>query len=250
MHLRRALLLFAIVLGLAAVASTISRPQNADDEPPPPTSTESSAPPTVSPGDGEGAPAEIAFDAAKPRAHALEVGRAATVTVAVEGPGSVGIPRLGLSANAEPLTPAHFDVLVGRPGRYELRFTPADGDEDRPAGTLVVESADAQDPPKRSEPSTRRTPSCPDSAQPGCRSAGGRVLYVERVDPDGDGDAHFVLASRQSITAPGISVIDVARHLRPQPLPDRGDWIAAAGPVYRGSYGQRQVEAIVLDVSR
>ena len=75
-------------------------------------------------------------------------------------------------------------------------------------------------------------------------------MYVESVDPDGDGDAHFVLLSRQSITAPGISVIDVARHLRPRPLPNRGDWIAAAGPVYSGSYGQRQVEAIVLDVSR
>ncbi len=45
------------------------------------------------------------------------------------------------------------------------------------------------------------------------------ILYVERVDPDGDGDAHFVLASGEAITAPGISVIDVARELRPHPLP-------------------------------
>jgi hypothetical protein len=76
------------------------------------------------------------------------------------------------------------------------------------------------------------------------------VLYVERVDPDGDGDAHFVLASRQSITAPGISVIDVNRSLRPSPLPGRGDRLSAAGPVYRGSYGQRQIEAIELNVAR
>ncbi len=34
MHLRRALLLFAIVLGLAAVAASISRPTNVDDKPP------------------------------------------------------------------------------------------------------------------------------------------------------------------------------------------------------------------------
>ena len=90
---------------------------------------------------------------------------------------------------------------------------------------------------------------CPRDAG-NCRSASGRVLYVERVDPDGDGDAHFVLASGDSITAPGISVIDVKRSLRPSPLPGRGDRLSAAGPVYRGSYGQRQIEAIELNVAR
>jgi hypothetical protein len=90
---------------------------------------------------------------------------------------------------------------------------------------------------------------CPAEAG-NCRSATGRVIYVERVDPDGDGDAHFVLASRQSITGPGISVIDVRRSLRPSPLPGRGDRMSAAGPVYRGSYGQRQIEAIELHVAR
>jgi hypothetical protein len=81
-----------------------------------------------------------------------------------------------------------------------------------------------------------------------CRSASGRIIYVERVDPDGDGDAHFVLASRQSITFPGVSVIDVERELRPHPLPGPGDELSAAGPVYRGSYGQRQIQAIELHV--
>jgi hypothetical protein len=98
-----------------------------------------------------------------------------------------------------------------------------------------------------SRPNERAT--CPPEAG-NCRSASGRVLYVERVDPDGDGDAHFVLASRQSITGPGISVIDVKRSLRPSPLPGRGDRLSAAGPVYRGSYGQRQIEAIELNVAR
>jgi hypothetical protein len=81
-----------------------------------------------------------------------------------------------------------------------------------------------------------------------CRSASGRIVYVERVDPDGDGDAHFVLASRQSITFPGISVIDVPKDLRPEPLPGLGDEISAAGPVLRGSYGQRQIQAVELRV--
>ena len=79
-----------------------------------------------------------------------------------------------------------------------------------------------------------------------CREATGRILYVERVDPDGDGDAHFVLLSSESVTAPGLTVVDVKRSLRPSPLPGPGDRLSAAGPVYRGSHGQRQIEAIEL----
>ena len=91
---------------------------------------------------------------------------------------------------------------------------------------------------------------CPADAAPGCRSASGRVTYVEAVDRDGDGDAHLVLISRQGVTAPGISVIDVRRELRPRPLPRIGDRVSAAGPVYRGSYGQRQIEAVDVHVAR
>ena len=83
-----------------------------------------------------------------------------------------------------------------------------------------------------------------------CRTASGRIAYVERVDPDGDGDAHFVLISHQAITLPGLSVIDVEKSLRPHPLPGPGDRLSAAGPVYRGSYGQRQIQAIELHVAR
>jgi hypothetical protein len=103
---------------------------------------------------------------------------------------------------------------------------------------------------KRSQPrdelSVEPVP-CPADLE-NCRSASGRIVYVERVDPDGDGDAHFVLASRQSVTFPGISVIDVRKDLRPHPLPGVGDEVSAAGPVFRGSYGQRQIQAIELRV--
>ena len=67
------------------------------------------------------------------------------------------------------------------------------------------------------------------------------------MDPDGDGDSHFVLLGDDDITAPGISVIDVARDLRPHPLPGPGDLLPAAGPVYPGSYGQRQIQATEVD---
>ena len=83
----------------------------------------------------------------------------------------------------------------------------------------------------------------------GRRTATGRVLYVEAVDPDGDGDAHFVLAGGR-ITAPGISAIAVRRELRPRRLPDIGDWASAAGVVWTGSHGQQQIEAEVLHVAR
>jgi hypothetical protein len=117
-------------------------------------------------------------------------------------------------------------------------------DEDRPPRDESRPAGSRSPPESPVEPAT-----CPPETA-NCRTASGRILYVERVDPDGDGDAHFVLASRQSITAPGISVIDVKRSLRPSPLPGRGDRLSAAGPVYRGSYGQQQIEAIELNVAR
>jgi len=72
----------------------------------------------------------------------MRAGEAATLEVAVDEPGTVEIPDMGLSAAAEPVTPARFDVLATRPGRYELLFTPAGGDrESEPAGRLVVTSS-------------------------------------------------------------------------------------------------------------
>ena len=88
---------------------------------------------------------------------------------------------------------------------------------------------------------------CP-ADRPACRSTEGRIVYVERVDPDGDGDAHFLIADPQGITLPGLTAIDVRRGLRPQPLPGPGDLISAAGPVQIGSYGQSQIHAIQLHV--
>lgn len=84
---------------------------------------------------------------------------------------------------------------------------------------------------------------------PSCRTTKGRIVYVERVDPDGDGDAHFVIADPQGITLPGLTAIDVRKGLRPDPLPGPGDLISAAGPVQTGSYGQSQIHALELHVA-
>ena len=112
------------------------------------------------------------------------------------------------------------------------------------------ETSDAQ--PAPTPPTTtaekpnhlKPAPCPPDLA--GCRTVSGRIIYVEKIDPDGDGDAHFVLASDESPSGPGISVVDVAASLRPDPLPGVGDELSAAGTVARGSYGQRQIEAVEI----
>ena len=82
-----------------------------------------------------------------------------------------------------------------------------------------------------------------------CVVASGRILYVEKVDPDGDGDAHFVTASTDSVTGPGITIFDVKPELRPNPLPGVGQLIGGAGPVYPGSAGQEQIEVVEFHVA-
>lgn len=144
MHLRRALLLFAIVLGLAAVAASVSRPRENDNPPP---TTEAQRPPAVEPGTAPEAPAgesapgsvEVTFDADSPKAHRIGASQAATVIVEVPEPGQVSIDLLGQTDTAEPTTPASFDVLTSSPGRYPITFVPADTNETLEAGTLVVE---------------------------------------------------------------------------------------------------------------
>jgi hypothetical protein len=134
--MRRALLLFAIVLGLAALAAALSRPSDTADEPP---VASTSAEPGVS-----GEPAQVRFDVTEPRKRTVFAGQAAEVYVNVDRPGQAVIPGLGLSAPAEPLTPARFDVLVTRPGRYEVQFVPVDETPDVKAGTLVVKEPDPE----------------------------------------------------------------------------------------------------------
>ncbi len=116
---------------------------------------------------------------------------------------------------------------------------------DRNAPSVVERSS----PGKAKRPATETVaPSrCP-SGLHGCRSVAGRIVYVERVDPDGDGDAHFVVIDSQGITLPWLTSIDVRRGLRPHPLPGPGGLISAAGPIETGSYGQHQIHAVELHV--
>jgi len=146
--------------------------------------------------------------------------------------------------------------MLGRRGRRWTAFlasvvvgaAPAgcgDGADDQRDMKPVESKASAGEKPDE-ETVARAT--CP-SGLPSCRATEGRIVYVERVDPDGDGDAHFVIADSQGITAPGLTAIDIRKGLRPNPLPGRGDLISAAGPVQTGSYGQSQIHALELHVA-
>lgn len=148
-HLRRALLLFAIVLGLAAIAASVSRAPEESGE-----RTEQAAPPADPPeSDGQGQPPTIAprsapvdrpleavvFPAGREVSRRVPAGEGATVLVEVDEAGQVEIPDLGLNASAEPLTPARFEIFTSDSGSHDVVFTPAAGDESREVGTLTVE---------------------------------------------------------------------------------------------------------------
>jgi hypothetical protein len=135
-HLRRALLLFAIVLGLAALATSVSRPPRKDSE-----NGRSAAPraPEATPAAPSSHPAELRLPGPRGRRSvSLAAGNAGTLVVSVGEPGEVELPGLGLSAPAEPLTPARFELIGDAPGSYRVRFTPAENGEPRTMGRLVV----------------------------------------------------------------------------------------------------------------
>ncbi|MCK9247519.1 MAG: hypothetical protein M0P31_00855 [Solirubrobacteraceae bacterium] len=81
----------------------------------------------------------------------------------------------------------------------------------------------------------------------------GTVIAIESVDPDGDGDLHVIVRERHpdgGVTLPGISVLDVRPALRPERDPRRGEWVTGSGPVFRGTYRQKQVQTDVFRVWR
>jgi hypothetical protein len=112
-----------------------------------------------------------------------------------------------------------------------------------PAATPTPTAIATPPPPRK----IRRSHCPPDVA--GCETVRGEIIYVERVDPDGDGDLHVVVAAG-SLTLPGVTAIDVSKDLRPARDPDIGDQASAAGPLATGSYGQKQIEALEFRVLR
>jgi hypothetical protein len=133
------LLLFAIVLGMAALAASLSRPVDERTDGTATTATERE-PATAAPQPASELAPPLALDSTERRAVRMRAGEAATLEVSVEEAGTVEIPDLGLSASAGEVTPARFDLLPGQPGTYPVLFRPAAGDQAEPAGRLVVTS--------------------------------------------------------------------------------------------------------------
>jgi hypothetical protein len=129
-HLRRALLLFALVLGLTALATAIAPPPPAPDDnaaaPPPPRRSVPPATAVTFPAPAEGRPLRRAIT---PDAHV-------TVQVVASQGGEVTIPKLGRTASVAEGVPARFDLLGLGEGRYDVLFEPALGTPAR-VGTLV-----------------------------------------------------------------------------------------------------------------
>jgi hypothetical protein len=137
MHVRRAVLLFAIVLGLAALAASISPPPERQEQP---VTQPREGQPEAGPRARRQPPARVRFRAGRPSRQRLTRGAAATVVVSVREPGQVELDGLGLVSAAEPRTPATFELLAGEPGRYRVLFTPAGDERSQRLGELVIEA--------------------------------------------------------------------------------------------------------------
>jgi hypothetical protein len=89
-----------------------------------------------------GGPRTLTFQASRRQSKKLPAGAAATVEVEVTEAGQVEIPDMGLTSAADTVTPASFDVLERRPGRYPIEFVPAaSAAAPARAGVLVVTSS-------------------------------------------------------------------------------------------------------------
>jgi hypothetical protein len=74
-----------------------------------------------------------------------------------------------------------------------------------------------------------------------CLHIGGRVVWVEKHDPDGDGDRHLLVAARlhvHLVKLPGAMVMRQA--------PAIGAHIDAVGWMSRGSHGRTELDTVLL----
>jgi hypothetical protein len=135
-HLRRAILLFALVLGLTALAAAVSPSREA------PQPAISLAPATSA---GSTVPRNIIFtlrEGGVPKLKSARTGQHVVLTVPAREGGLVTIPLLGRTATVSPASPARFDLLAPPAGRYDVMFEPSGSSglsaEPSRVGTLVT----------------------------------------------------------------------------------------------------------------
>jgi hypothetical protein len=130
MHMRRVLILVAMVVLLTGVVVAITPParRQVDSSP---------GPPPASP-DRRSEARDVSLrypPPEKPPVVSLVPGDHTVVQVTTTTAGEAGV--MGLTDTAEPGTPATFDLLVPGPASYAVTFTPGFGRPSR-IGTLAV----------------------------------------------------------------------------------------------------------------
>jgi hypothetical protein len=128
-HLRRAILLFALVLGLAALAAAVS-PSREESKP-------ALTPAAPAPA-GDTVPRTLSFGSRPPIVRRARQDEHIVVAVASEVGGVATIPKLGRTGSAAPGAPARFDLLAPPPGRYDVMIEPSGSSEPERVGTLVT----------------------------------------------------------------------------------------------------------------
>ena len=78
----------------------------------------------------------------------VSVGSGFTLQVSVPEPGDVILEGLGLRQSADALTPARFDLVAERRGRYPVVFQPVEGDR-RVVARLAFEEQQTVTPQQR-----------------------------------------------------------------------------------------------------
>lgn len=174
--------------------------------------------------------------------HVAAAATIVTLALAVAGCGGDTEERGTATTGASAAAGAAPSAPASRPtARSSVPAVPSDPDPDPnsdPNSATPPDLVAETDPPPASWTAT-----CPTSTKSplGCRAVRGRVLAIQSYDPDGDGDLH-VIAVGGDVTAPGITVFDVRTPLRPKRDPVKGEFVTGAGPVFRGSLKQRQIQ--------
>jgi hypothetical protein len=74
-----------------------------------------------------------------------------------------------------------------------------------------------------------------------CSRVSGRVIWVQKHDPDGDGDRHLIVMARLH-----PRIVKLAKTFRVEPLPGIGDHVDAVGWVQVGASGHAEIDTIHL----
>lgn len=152
MQLRRLLVFMLLVLFVSGLAAQIAGPPPRGGTETEATTTDQTPTPSLRPAEpppvaGRAREIELRLGGGDRTAEEhVEVGEHVVVKVAAPEPGQVEIEGLGRTAAADPDTPAIFDLLPDRVGRYEVSFT-APGGRARTVAVIFVEA----EAPTRSE---------------------------------------------------------------------------------------------------